>query len=383
MKKLYVFAAIIFIAVCIYLLNGHLRQVQQSKAKKVLPSTKAEIKYDGPDKALEQEIRLTKDPFTGVVPTERLEAARAIQLQRFSRQQSAHIVTAVPGVNWTERGPDNVGGRTRAMLFDVNDPTYSKVWAGGVGGGLWYTNDITAAVPAWNKVNDAFDNLAVTCIAQFPYSYMGNIMYFGTGEGWYNGDAIRGNGIFKSTNGGITWTQLPSTVNNPDFYYVQRIVVLCCANEPVVMASTRTGGVQISNDGGASWSKILGLGAGGGGTNEGADLKYVYNYVFATMGLTTGGGGIYRYNTGDHSWTNMYNSQAGEGRIELAANPNGYQHLYALVTRNDLGDSVPIKKIMRTDTSDGTNIVWYTIPNPPRCSKGNTTTDFTNGHLFY
>jgi len=40
-------------------------------------------------------------------------------------------------VVWEERGPQNVGGRTRTMLFDPNDPTGKRLWAGSVSGGLW------------------------------------------------------------------------------------------------------------------------------------------------------------------------------------------------------------------------------------------------------
>lgn len=42
---------------------------------------------------------------------------------------------------WIEIGPSNVGGRTRAILIDKNDPTGETVWAGGVSGGLWKSTD--------------------------------------------------------------------------------------------------------------------------------------------------------------------------------------------------------------------------------------------------
>jgi len=42
------------------------------------------------------------------------------------------------------------------------------------------------------------------------------VLYAGTGEGYFNGDAVRGNGIYKTTDGGTTWTQLASTNNNSD-----------------------------------------------------------------------------------------------------------------------------------------------------------------------
>ena len=51
-----------------------------------------------------------------------------------------------------KEGPNNIGGRTRALMFDPNDATHKKVWAGGVAGGVWYNNDITDANSSWLKV---------------------------------------------------------------------------------------------------------------------------------------------------------------------------------------------------------------------------------------
>ena len=45
-------------------------------------------------------------------------------------------------ITWQERGPTNVGGRTRTIMIDPNDPTKKTIWAGSVSGGLWKTNNI-------------------------------------------------------------------------------------------------------------------------------------------------------------------------------------------------------------------------------------------------
>ena len=179
---------------------------------------------DSPGEAIAFEILKTKDPLTGDVPRQRLDYARQIQSQRFAEQKLFNREAAVPGINWTERGPDNVGGRTRAIMYDQNDPAGKKVWAAGVGGGLWFTNDITAATTVWTKVNDAFNNLAITCITQGKSFTSKNKMFFGTGEGWANPDGIRGNGIWRSLDGGATWIQLPSTINSDSFRFVQDIL---------------------------------------------------------------------------------------------------------------------------------------------------------------
>src|SRR5689334_4526093 len=87
------------------------------------------------DKAMEQEFRLTKDPATNTVPVDRLIPANETRKQILEAMQSSRINGAVTGVSWVERGPNNVGGRTRALLYDLNDAVngYKKVWAGGVG----------------------------------------------------------------------------------------------------------------------------------------------------------------------------------------------------------------------------------------------------------
>jgi hypothetical protein len=80
-----------------------------------------------------------------------------------------------------------------------------------------------------------WQTLQVTVLVQDRNNF--NIMYAGTGEGWFNVDAVRGAGIFKSIDGGITWNQLPSTAQ---FEYVQDIVIdnnrqcICIVAKPYI-----------------------------------------------------------------------------------------------------------------------------------------------------
>ncbi|MBL0340728.1 MAG: hypothetical protein IPP71_07315 [Bacteroidetes bacterium] len=174
---------------------------------------------DRMDLAIMQEAERTKDLATNTVPRERLMQAYLYAEQLRASTTNNRVAGAIPGMNWMERGPNNVGGRTRAIMVDPNDVTRKTVWSAGVGGGLWKTTDITVAAPAWSAINDLFNNIAITALAYAPATPQ--IMYFGTGEGFFNADAIRGDGIWKSTNGGTTWLQLGSTVN-ANFQYVQK-----------------------------------------------------------------------------------------------------------------------------------------------------------------
>jgi hypothetical protein len=259
--------------------------------------------YDGPDIAFQFEYDMIKDPATGVVPDKQLlvaidqtseskevdARARGIQLpaeeigQRLLQSEatdkkpgktdrrataSGKLTPSAPlapsVLTWTERGPnsdsagpqgnsrpnnDITSGRIRSILVDAADPTKKTVLVGGVDGGIWKTTDITVRPATWTPLSETLSNLAVSDIVQDPVNP--NILYFGTGEGYRNADAVRGNGIFKSINGGVTWSYLSSTSS---FLYTTRLVIDQAGN---LYAGTRiSGGLYRSTDGGTSWTNI-------------------------------------------------------------------------------------------------------------------------------
>ena len=120
--------------------------------------------------------------------------------------------------SWTPLGPGNVGGRTRALVIDPRAP--KTMYAGGVAGGVWKTTD---GGVSWRPLDDLMANLAVNSLAMDPSN--SRIVYAGTGEGYYNSDAVRGAGIFKTTDGGLNWTRLGATAGSSDFHYVNDLAV--------------------------------------------------------------------------------------------------------------------------------------------------------------
>ena len=161
------------------------------------------------------EFMKTRDLSMNEIPKERLMDAMHYRDEMIA-QLPGTSAAPVGGVMWQERGPSNVAGRIRAILVDSRDNTGNTVLVGGVGGGVWRTTNAQAATPTWNKINDFFDNIAVSSMAQDPSNP--STIYFGTGEGWFNADAIQGLGIWKSTDGGLTFSQLASTNNNSFFF---------------------------------------------------------------------------------------------------------------------------------------------------------------------
>ena len=155
-----------------------------------------------PNKFNEQMYDLTLDPSTGVPNYEsKLSIQKQLEIERSGADRRA-----VPGQSgatpWYEIGPKNAAGRSRAALWDLTDLGGTRVIAGGVSGGIWRNNDITDASSIWTRVTGVPGNLAISVIVQDPQNT--SVLYAGTGESYTGGDAS-GNGIYKSTDGGVNW----------------------------------------------------------------------------------------------------------------------------------------------------------------------------------
>jgi hypothetical protein len=373
-------------------------QISSLLADKIVPE-KSDVfkpaklsKQDRIDLAMQQEFELTKDLSLNTVPRERLVQAETYRRTLIEKAAASRTTTAVPGLVWQERGPSNVGGRTRALLFDLNDAAngYKKVWAGSVGGGLWFTNDITVASPVWNRVDDLFENMAITAIVQNPANPQE--MYFGTGEGWFNSDAIRGLGIWKSTNGGASWTRLSSTAN---FSYVNDLLIDNAGN---LYAAVRqyygsdAAGVQKSTNGGTSWTQVLGSPVFGS-NNRGADLELAANGdIYATLGTTGSNGGVYQADFAVHgtatgnagTWTNITPNTTGTiatpasfwHRIELAPAPSNGNIVYALFQGSGSNNCTSIQ---RYDKATNT----WSVKTVPTIIDQGSNSNFSRGQAWY
>ncbi|PSR10991.1 MAG: hypothetical protein C7M88_00265 [Candidatus Arcticimaribacter sp.] len=160
-----------------------------------------------PNKYYEQLYDLTMDPTTGKPDIdEKIRISQQLEYQKNNRVRRGAVPGQSADTPWYTIGPNNQAGRTRAALFDLNDAEEDRVIAGGVSGGLWVNEDIDAdPIPAWTQINIPIGNLAVSNIIQDPDDM--DVMYVGTGESYTQGD-VAGNGVYKSNDGGVSWTQI-------------------------------------------------------------------------------------------------------------------------------------------------------------------------------
>jgi photosystem II stability/assembly factor-like uncharacterized protein len=320
-----------------FLLAGALVSGIFVSCKKHSSNSEEKLEMDGMEKAMRQQFLMTRDPALNRVPTERL-----LDAMRFMNNART---TQITNLTWTERGPNNIGGRSRTIIIDKNDPTGNTVFAASVSGGIFKTSNFLSATPSWSAVNDQMANLAVTVLVQDRNNF--NIMYAGTGEGWFNLDAVRGAGIFKSTDGGVTWNQIPSTST---FEFVQDVVIDNNGNVYVALRNLTSNnrGVMRSTDGGTTWTQVLGLQVSDPSpcpgvpftTGRACDLEVatngdvyaalgiftptqIFKSSFATYGANTGAKCNWQEITPPHTETTF--------RAEVAIAPSNPQRVYVMM----------------------------------------------------
>lgn len=204
-------------------------------------------------------FELRKNPATGRLDEEDLLLAmQQVREARANQQRGARSL----GLEWEHLGPTNIGGRTRAIAIDPNNP--SRMYGGSVSGGLFVSDDAGASW-APHPQNPLLESTLISSIA---IAANGDV-YFGTGEayiGFYDGigsftHGFTGNGIYKSTDGGATFSVLDATVPTPGtpgaqssdtWAYVNRIHCHPTDANTIIAATNR--GMRVSLDGGQTWT---------------------------------------------------------------------------------------------------------------------------------
>lgn len=246
---------------------------------------------------------------------------KELKKAKTSARTSSTARRAMDDLDFKERGPANVPGRTRAVLVYPGDATHNTWFAGSVGGGIWKTTD---AGTSWTDMTPDFPNLATGALAMSESNM--DVIYAGTGEGFGNVGNISGAGIFKSIDGGDTWSQIASTSNSATFGDVNRMAVDPTNADILVVAfNTNDEGVSTirkSIDGGDTWSINYENG------NRIQDLRVdPTNFDIQYVGIN--GIGVAKSIDGGDTWALSNNGMFPGGRVEIAVSPANTSRLYA------------------------------------------------------
>jgi hypothetical protein len=363
-------------------------------------------RFDQPDRAAEffaAKRGITSDTHLGTL----CNAARAHMqsMQRFStvgdrvveRGRNARILSNSPtttAVGWTSLGPGNIGGRTRALVFDPIDP--NTMYAGAVSGGVWKTTD---AGGSWMPVGDELANLAVNSLVIDRKNR--NTLFAGTGEGYYREDVrgtalpIRGDGIYVTHDGGASWEPLAFTQDNTDFQWVNKLAI-SPHDSNRIYAATRSG-VWRSANAGVTWTRVLATAVKGGATDLVMRSDTDGDYLFATTGVFEQAA----------VWRNKHAEQDGQyeavlndpglSRSSIAIAPSNPSIVYALAASNSKGPQNTTQNLqavyrsdqngdagswrMQTTITDSTNTLGrLLLSNPiavvgPQCDNSRTTAE--------
>lgn len=335
----------------------------------------SELELTGPDKAAFRDLIMTMDPASGKVP-------------RIS-PESAKSRTSVDSrdLSWTQIPSEEMAGRTRTLMIDPNDD--QKLWMGSVTGGLWFNPDFRSNAK-WVPISDDWESLSISSLAYDPTNT--SVYYAGTGESFtsvpiYRESSSNGIGIYKSSDAGATWEHLEVT---SQFDYINDLVVREENGIGVIYAAVASGsyqgklfasepsdGLYRSADGGATWTQVLPNVVGQEYSYAVADIELTPKgtlYVGTMRNLELIGGGVVLSSSDGLNWeldnTIAWNVKSNPdisgivaGRVALKS---GDDVLYAIGTgalENGFGhyrDSPLFNQIYKKEENQD----WVRIPDP-------------------
>ncbi|TBR18580.1 MAG: T9SS type A sorting domain-containing protein [Chitinophagaceae bacterium] len=323
---------------------------------------------------------MIKDPTTGEIPIgmreHEIEFAKTIPIRNLSNSvnRTASQNTYFPA------GPNNIGGRTRALAYDVrfNGTTNRVIIAGSISGGIYRTTDGGAN---WTRVSPSNEIHNVATVVQDPRSGQQDTWFAGGGEYVGNSTEAIGagyfaHGIFKSTDNGATWIRLPlnniTDINGAaiasgiaerfdhPFDYVHKLAINPVNGNLYVAGHRR---LMRTVDGGTTFQTVFGSTTASFAVNGQSDVvisatgKVYLGYTGAAPDFSLRG--VWKSTSGDQ---NSFTRLAGGSilGVDSVADWRGNAHTYQVVSGSNYYDT---RRILLALAPSNENILYTLYQN--------------------
>jgi hypothetical protein len=353
-------------------------------------------RFDDIEAAIAYELNMVKNPATGKIP-DGIRAMEMTQAREILQSQSPNKPTLLNA--YTFQGPDNLGGRTRTIAYDIrfNGVGNQIILAGGVSGGIYKSIDNGAT---WIRKSPTGQHYSVTGLAQDLRVGFQDTWYYATGEALGNsasevGAFYIGNGVYKSTDNGETWVHLANSNTGVLETFDRREdcitkIIVDPTNGNIYIAALYD--IYRSVNGGTNWNSVLTSGAGSFNNKMVTDIAVTSTGRFYasfsgenSVPTPVDVPGVWTSTTGALStWTRIagpggtptgWNPNNGYGRVVLAIAPSNENLVYALYW-NGFYSNCPSgfaeAELFVWDQSINT---WVdrtaNLPNEPGCLQGN------------